>query len=650
MGSQPNASLETSLALSPWTWTPLRPTKSMAIERQTFSRRRVVRDPTVPGDSDGRAQVVAGELRLDPATLEACLGRHPLKLTVQEFDLLLVLAQSAGKPVSQEELARHLWGEVTPERRRHLSVLVARLRVKLAGSKLYKLRTLRKRGYGLMLPPANRIEELKLAKDGLDVLDDILRYARTGEEIDPDDIERMKWYGVFYRRQTPGFFMFRLRIPNGILTSAQAIEIGRLSNRFGRGRLDITTRQNIQLRWVRIQDVPRIFESLQSVGLEYRQSGMDNVRNITGCPMAGLDPDEAFDASPIAAAVQEAIVGRKEFSNLPRKFNISVSGCRNDCATSQVHDLSLTPALKEGRPGFNVSAGGMGGETPAFASGLDVFVEPANAAALCIAAVELFRDSGHREDRRRGRLRWLLDEWGLERLRRELERRFGPLERAGESQIEHFGGDHIGVSAQKQPGMSAVGCLVPVGRLTGDDLIEFGRLADACGSGELRLTNNQNVLIVNVPRSCVAGLLREPLLEKHSPFPSSWTRRMVSCTGRDYCHFALIDTKGSALEFARRMDDVMPLDAPLRVHWSGCQRGCGQHHVGDIGLRASRLNTGREVIEAADVFIGGRLGPDPRLATPVLEAVPLDELPQRVAELLTQGTGDKGQDQGNAHS
>ncbi len=609
------------------------------MDKQTFSQRRLMErieaPATVATEPKPRSgDIVVGDLRLSLDSLKAYLGERSLKLTVQEFDLLVLLARSAGKPVSQSELAYALWHEVTPDRKRHLSVLIARLRTKLADSKFYRLRTLRKRGYGLMLPPVNRIEELKIVKDGLDILDDILRYANTGAPIDPDDIERMKWYGVFYRRQTPGYYMFRLRVPNGILTSRQITEIGSLSNQFGRGKLDITTRQNIQLRWVRIQDVPRIFESLRRVGLEFRQSGMDNVRNITGCPMAGLDPDEVVDASPIALALQEAIVGRKAFSNLPRKFNVSVSGCRHDCATSQIHDLSLTPALKDGRIGFNLILGGMGGESPAFATGLDVFVEPEQASALCLAVIELFRDHGFREDRHRSRLRWLREEWGVKPLRAELEKRFGPLETAGESQIEEYAGDHLGVSPQKQPGLNTVGCLVPVGRIEGDDLIELGRLADAYGSGELRLTNNQNVLIVNVPQERLPALLKEPLLQRYSPEPPSWSRRSVSCTGRDFCQFALIDTKGSALDFAGRMEELLPGATPLRVHWSGCQRGCGQHHIGDIGLQATRVRNGDELSDGVDVYIGGRLGVDPRVAEPVLQGVALDELPERVAELL----------------
>jgi ferredoxin-nitrite reductase len=589
-------------------------------------------DSTVKAGSE----LVVGDLRLCPDTLKAYLGETSLSLTVQEFDLLALLAKSAGKPVSQADLSQQLWGEVTPDRKRHLSVLVARLRTKLADSKPYKLRTLRKRGYGLMLPPVNRIEGLKIARDGLDSLDDILRYARTGDAIDPDDIERMKWYGLFYRRQTPGFFMLRLRVPNGILTAAQITEVGRLSRQFGRGQVDITTRQNVQLQWIRIQDVPVIFEALQRAGLEYRQSGMDNVRNITGCPMAGLASDELLDASPITRQLQSAIVGQKAFSNLPRKFNLSVSGCRHDCTTSQLHDLSLTPALKHGRAGFNVLVGGMAGDSPSFAEDLDVFVTPEQAVEFCLAVVELFRDKGNREERQRSRLRWLRDDWGIVRLRSELEARLGPLQHAGESQIEAYGGDHIGVMSQKQPSLSSVGCLVPVGRMEAGDLSEFGRLAEVYGTGELRLTNSQNVIIVNVPDERLPSLLAEPLLQTYSCQPPSWLQGTVSCTGRDFCQHALIDTKGSAVDFARRMQNLLPSAEAMRVHWSGCSRGCGRHRFGDIGFEAVRVSAGEELVDGVDVFMGGPLGEDPRLAEPVLRNVALSELPERIVALLQE--------------
>ncbi|HEX5369730.1 MAG TPA: ferredoxin--nitrite reductase [Dehalococcoidia bacterium] len=485
---------------------------------------------------------------------------------------------------------------------------------------------------------SNRIEEIKRAKDGLDVLTDILRYAEGGDEIDPDDIERLKWFGLFHRRQTPGYFMMRLRIANGVLSGSQARVLGDLVNRYGRGAADLTTRQGLQFRWLRIQDVPAIFEALDGAGISYMQTGMDNVRNVTGCPMAGLDAREVLDASPVAAAIEAAIVGLREFSNLPRKLNISVSGCRFDCAMSKTNDIGLTPATLAGAAGFNVQVGGaLGGKQPMFARALDVFVTPEQAPALCAAVLSVFRDLGSRENRQQARLKWLIDAWGIERFREAVEGYAGPLARAGRDEVLAWGNDHVGVQSQTQPGLFTVGLLVPVGRISGDDLVEAGRLAESYGSDEIRLTNDQNLLIVNVPETRLDGLMREPLLRRFSPNPPAWLRHTVSCTGSDYCHYALIDTKGSALRLAAAMQEIAPDAQPMRVHWSGCPHACGQHGVADIGLLASRVRIGDEIVDAADVYLGGSPGPQPRLGERVLEGVPLGELPSRLLSLLPAG-------------
>jgi len=484
----------------------------------------------------------------------------------------------------------------------------------------------------------NKIEEIKQAKDGLDVLEDIYRYAELGfDAIPPDDYERMKWYGLFHRSQTPGYFMMRLRMPNGIVTATQLQRLGSIINRFGRGAADLTTRQNLQFRWLRIEDVPQIFAELAEIGIDHRQTGMDNVRNVTGCSMAGLHPTEVLDAAPIATAIQEAYLGLKEYSNLPRKFNISVSGCREDCAISQIHDIGLTPAVKDGVVGFNVKVGGaMGGREPRFAEDLAAFVTPEQAPRLCLTILSIFRDHGFRERRQKARLKWLLADWGMERFRAEIETRFGELPRQGVCQVEAEASDHVGVIEQKQPGLYAVGLLVPVGRVTGDDLIEAGCLAEKYGSGEVRITHDQNLILTNLREDGLGDLLREPLLERFSPEPGNWIRRTVSCTGNDYCHFSLIDTKGWAESVAGSLEELLPLAEPLRMHWSGCAHACGQHRVGDIGFQGARVRIGDEIIDAVDVYLGGKLGPEPELAEKVLDNVPLTELPQRLQVLLSE--------------
>ena len=487
----------------------------------------------------------------------------------------------------------------------------------------------------------NRIEVLKSAKDGLDVLPDLYRYAVEGVDAVPaDDFERLKWYGLFHRKATPGYFMLRMRIPNGVLTSEQITAIGEIANRCGRGTADITTRQNIQLRWITIEDAPWVLQRLAAAGLNSQQSGMDNVRNVVGCPLAGLDADELIDARTLGERLQQAIVGGKRFSNLPRKFNLSITGCREDCAHAQTHDLSFVPATRfeAGREiaGFNVLVGGaLGGQQPELARPLDVFVEPEGVVPVALAILEVFRDHGPREQRKRARLKVLLGEWGIERFRAAVEERMGVvLKRAAASATREHGGDHIGISPQRQPGRSVVGCLVPVGRVSGDDLIEFGRLAAEHGTAELRLTVQQNVLIPNVPDERLGALLAEPLLETYSPKPSPWVRSMVTCTGNDYCHFSLIDTKAEALRLASALEERYEIDEPVRIQMSGCPHACGQHRAGEIGLLGDRKRVDGEVLDAADVFAGGCLGDDARLAERTAEGVLTPDLPEAVAAQL----------------
>jgi len=352
----------------------------------------------------------------------------------------------------------------------------------------------------------NKIEAIKSAKHPLDTLDDIYRYAKLGwEAIPEDDWDRMKWYGLFFRRATPGHFMMRLRIPNGILTTAQLRAIADIVCDYGRDQADLTTRENIQLRWVTIEHVPDIFARLHAVGLTSQQSGMDNMRNVVGCPIAGLDPAELLDASSLAQELQESFVGVRELSNLPRKFNVSITGCRQDCGHAQAHDLSFVPAtfhphpnpLPQGRgegrdgealTGFNVLVGGaLGGKDPQLAVPLDAFVLPGEVAPLNRAVLEVFRDHGPREARNKARLKVLLTEWGIERFRAAVEERLGEtLARAGQDETVAYGGDHIGIHEQRQPGRCYAGLLVPVGRVTGTQLRELARLGDVYGAGEVR--------------------------------------------------------------------------------------------------------------------------------------------------------------------
>ncbi|HWN12331.1 MAG TPA: ferredoxin--nitrite reductase, partial [Candidatus Dormibacteraeota bacterium] len=353
----------------------------------------------------------------------------------------------------------------------------------------------------------NKTEALKSEKDGLDIQEDLVRFAREGwKTIGDDDKERLKWVGVFMRRPTPGHFMMRVRMPNGIVTSDQVRLLAQITRESGRTIADITTRQQLQLRWVTIERVPEIIARLEAAGLSSLQTGMDNIRGIIGCPATGLTPGELIDTAPIAREFQRIFLGNKEFTNLPRKFNVTITGCLEHCTSGETQDISMTPALAEGSggeeiTGFNVAVGGkQGSGGPTLARPLDAFVRPEEAAAVCAAIALVYRDHGPRGSRSKARLAFLLAEWGAERFRKELEVRLErPLPRAGRDARGAAHSDHIGIFRQREPGLNYVGLKTPVGRVTADQLDALARLADRYGRGELRFMASQDVLLPHVP-------------------------------------------------------------------------------------------------------------------------------------------------------
>jgi ferredoxin-nitrite reductase len=487
----------------------------------------------------------------------------------------------------------------------------------------------------------NKIEQIKAERDGLDVGEAISRYARLGvDAIEEGDLERLKWWGIFLRRHTPGHFMMRIRIPNGITNALQLRAIGGIVDRWGRGFADITTRQQIQLRWIRIDDVPAILDRLREVGLLTLQTGMDNVRNVVGCPVAGLTPNELLDASPVARAFTDTFVGNKAYTNLPRKFNVTITGCRENCTHAETQDLALVPATKplDHAPveGFNVLVGGKNGSGGyRVASPLDVFVRPDEAAELCGAIVLLFRDHGPRDARNKVRLAFLLEDWGEATFRDVLETRLGrPLERAGADARLSKATDHVGVFRQKQTSLNYVGLLVPVGRVTSDQLIEVARLASSYGTGAVRLTPDQNVIVSDVPDAKLGALTAEPLLKVLRYDPSEIMRGLVSCTGIEFCNLAVIETKSRALGVARALEAKVHHGKPVRIHWSGCPAGCGNHTVADIGLLGTKAKVDGAAVDAVDIFVGGSSGPQAATGIKLLENVPCDALPRVLEGLI----------------
>ena len=492
----------------------------------------------------------------------------------------------------------------------------------------------------------NKFEKFKAEKDGLAIKAELEQFAKIGwEAMDETDRDhRLKWMGVFFRPVTPGKFMMRLRMANGILTSDQMRVLAEVVQRYGDdGNADITTRQNLQLRGIRLEDVPDIFNRFQPVGLTSIQSGMDNVRNITGSPVAGIDADELIDTRPLVQELQDMITnkgeGNPEFTNLPRKFNIAIAGGRDNCVHAEINDLAFVPAYKNGVLGFNVIVGGFFSAKRCDAAiPLHAWVHPDEVVPLSRALLEVFRDHGLRANRQKARLMWLIDEWGIEKLRAEIENYMGRSlqPEAEKDEIDWEKRDHIGVYPQKQPGLNYVGLNVPIGRLYAPDMFDIARMAEVYGSGEIRLTVEQNIIISNVPDSRLDALLAEPLLQRFSINPDALTRALVSCTGSQFCNFALIETKNRALAMIKELEAELSVPKPVRIHWTGCPNSCAQPQVADIGLMGTKVRKNGKTVEGADIYMGGKVGKDAHLGSCVQKGIPCEDLKPVLRELLIE--------------
>lgn len=500
----------------------------------------------------------------------------------------------------------------------------------------------------------NKIEKAKADKDGLAVKDELEYFAKIGwEAMDKTDLEmRLKWLGVFFRPVTPGKFMLRLRIANGTLNSAQMQVLAEIVQRYGDdGSADITTRQNIQLRGIRLEDLPDIFNKLKAVGMTSIQSGMDNVRNLTGSPIAGIDPDELFDTRELLQKLERIITNQGEgnyaFSNLPRKFNIAIEGGRDNSIHAEINDLAFVPAYRDGVLGFNVLVGGyLSAQRQVEAVPINVWV-PANddVIKLSIAILTVYTQNGLneglRENRQRARLMWLVDKWGVERFRAEVQEEFGQTlaTAALKDEITQDKKDYLGVHPQKQQGYKFVGLQVPVGRLSADQMFEVARLAEVYGQGEIRLTVEQNLIIPYISEDKLEAFLAEPLLEVFSIDPAPLTRSLVSCTGNNYCNFALIETKQRALKLARELDEELEISDRVRIHWTGCPNSCGQPQVADIGFIGTKARKDGKTVEAVDIYTGGKVGHEAELGNRLEKGVACDDLKPIIRDLLIQKFG-----------
>jgi ferredoxin-nitrite reductase len=498
----------------------------------------------------------------------------------------------------------------------------------------------------------NKVEKVKAAKDGLDVKRELEHFAQIGwEAVDKTDLEtRLKWLGIFYRPVTPGKFMLRMRLANGVIDSKQMRVLASAIERYGdEGTADITTRQNIQLRGIHLEDIPEIFTKFKEVGLTSIQSGMDNVRNLTGSPVAGIDPDELIDTREMNQKVQDMITnngeGNYSFSNLPRKFNIAIEGARDNSIHAELNDLAFIPAYRNGVLGFNVLVGGyLSAQRCAESIPLGVWVPAEDQAVVDFsrAVLTVYNEfggiAGLRASRPKARLMWLIDTWGVEKFRKSLEQELGQTlaDAALKDEITQDKKDHLGVHPQKQAGYSYIGLHVPMGRLSAEPMFELARLAEVYGNGEIRLTVEQNAIIPYVADENVETFLSEPLLKEFSINPSTLTRSVISCTGARYCNFALIETKQRALQLAQELDRELDIPQRVRLHWTGCPNSCGQPQAGDIGLMGTKVRQDGKAIEGAKIYAGGKVGQGAELGTVVNQGVAVNDLKATLRSLLIE--------------
>jgi ferredoxin-nitrite reductase len=495
----------------------------------------------------------------------------------------------------------------------------------------------------------NKVEKIKLQRHPLEVKQAIMdTYSKDLSAMGevPGEVERLKWVGIYPQKQGGDAFMMRVKVPGGVLTPEQAEVIGKIAvdfangpipnPHFGNNFLDLTTRQDVQMHWLKMGDIPEIWRRLEKAGITTVQACGDSARNVLCCPVSGLDHEELIDAYPVAHDINHYFTGNREYANLPRKFKMSVTGCLEDCAQAEINDIGLLPArLEDGTIGFNLRVGGGLSDGPRMASDIDVFVRPEDAVEITRGIAQTFGELGDRGNRWTARMRYLVQRIGPEAFREELEKRVTVnLTPAGEDMTKRYRGDHVGVHAQKD-GLYYVGLNVPVGRMSGQQFTEAGRLAERYGS-EVRLATDQNLVVTGVPEDLIDDLLAEPLLGRFSPNPGAFERGVVACTGSEFCRFGIVETKIRAVEWAREMDERVGDvgQEAVRMHFSGCSASCAQPQIGDVGFRGETAKTKTSIVEGVDIGLGGSLGRDAAFIDWVEGAKPTEEVPDALVSVF----------------
>jgi sulfite reductase (ferredoxin) len=508
---------------------------------------------------------------------------------------------------------------------------------------------------------AQRSERLKLAKNPWEAWDEVREFSRNGRDTVLPEWTGLyfKWWGVYTQGDGKGvtggangegkateYFMMRIGLPNGLLTSHQTRVIGQLAIKYANNLADITTRQNIQFHWLTLGGLVDVVDSLTAIGLSPKGACGDVVRNVTGCPLAGIDSHELLDASPLAVEIAHHLTANPEFYNLPRKFKITVTGCPVWCTFPEINDVALT-AIKRtvdgvDEIGYTLRVGGGLSTEPHIAARIPAFIPQDKAIDVVTAVVRIFKEQTDlRENRTRARIKYLFMRhgWTAESMLTAIEEKLGY--KLDPNPVDHeevpadIYRDHIGITSQRQPGLSSVGASVLNGRLSGEQLIKLADLADKYGNGQLRATIGQNILIVNVPDRETAGLVVELNTLGLNVDVSPFWRGAIACTGTEFCKLAIAETKAFNKWVVSELEERLPgFDQQIRLHVTGCTNSCGQHWIADIGLEGKKIKKDGQMVDAFFFCVGGSVGKYARPARQLGYRAAATDVPAAIERLL----------------
>jgi ferredoxin-nitrite reductase len=505
--------------------------------------------------------------------------------------------------------------------------------------------------FGTPVSELCREEMWKYEQNGLDVWEKLVAHANEDRVPAPDDLFRFKFHGLFYVAPAQDSFMLRLRAPGGVLTSAQMRGLAEMAEDWGSGRCDITTRANLQIREFQPRDIVRVLNKVQSLGMTSRGSGADNIRNITASPLSGLDPTELLDVQPLASALQHYISNSRDMYGLPRKFNVAFDNGGAISTVADTNDIGFVAVeIGEGKdvPAgvyFRVLLCGITGHRQ-FATDCGLLLRPDQAIAVAVAMIRVFNEHGDRTDRKKARLKYLVDKWGIPKFLEETEKLLAfPLmyvaAEASEPRRAIDRAGHIGVHAQTQPGLFCIGVVVPVGRLPVEQMRSLARIADEFGTGEFRLTVWQNLIVPNIPEEKLEAA-KQALIDAGLQFKAGRVLSgTVACTGNQGCRFAASDTKTHAVALANSLDEHFKIEQPINLHVTGCNNSCAQHYIGDIGLMGVKVSGE----EGYQVVLGGGADADEGLARELIPAIKFSELTPVMHSLFAAYTSQRSSEE-----